>query len=178
MTPLETKRIKALRDEIEHWGNALKTAKDSSRTLCEQFLEEDRARLEDALDKAPYLQERNTLPKSLATDLLTATHCSGTNRRKASRARENHYVSPQTRIPAVYKQAARFTKADITQVVKWLRRAQLLLKRTKRDTTRKAFLKQEAPWQSLQKQIIERRIEALEQVIDQLKLELNNRHGK
>lgn len=177
---LETKRIKLYRDAVEMTQQEIRDCDDvGGKRLLHKCLRHWENKLDDALDRAPYLQERPVMPEQVATNLLCiATDTTNSKRKLWRRAREKHYVATQGRVPGVYKQAARFNKADLQQVIKWLRRAQLLLKKTKRDTSRKSFLKQEAPWQNLQRARIEARIEALQSTIDQLKTELQSRTTK
>lgn len=169
---LETKRIMTCR-------NAVKTAESIAAVKPGiQINPKLREALEDAETSAPRFLERDHMPLQVATELLCAPRISNLMRKKCNRAREKHFVSVSGNIPFEYKQASRFSRADIAQIGKWLRRAIVLLKRTERDFDRPALKKISAAHQKIAVTIFEHRQSSLEKTIEVLKQEVFNRTMK
>jgi len=149
--------------------------------ILKRHASELRQEIDHEEDCAPRLLERDHMPKQIATDmLLNSQRLSNTMRKTCMRARENHYVSVQTKEAGIYKIARRFQRATLQQLGKWLRRAQqrrndtaASLRSLKKD---KAFLARPAEIQTTLAGLLESRIEAFSQAIDTLQTELKYRH--
>lgn len=164
---LETKRLKAIRKDLK-FTRSLNDWSEGYRNAMKALTEY----LEDEESKAPVLQEFDHMPKSVATEILCGERLSGPMKRRCLRARENHYVALSGPIPFEYKQAARFSRANISQIARWLRRAILLQKKTKRDS---ALKKLPAAQLGVVVEILQHRQSQIEKSIEALKWEIKNR---
>lgn len=161
---LETKRIAALKKEISFF---------EADPLAKVVKEE----LTFAEDTAPRLLERDHMPSSMATDLLCASEkMSGPFRRQCQRARENHYVSVQTREANIYKIARRFSRSTLMQLDKWLRRALQRRKDLNAVLRSKEIAKKPEQVRAALVTLLEARVESCTQAIDTLMTEIKSRY--
>ena len=162
---LQTKRIKQLK-QLDNPG------------LAGPILTQIKEMLEDAEDRAPVLLERDTMPIQVSRELLAAERITNRMRKTCMSARAKHYVSRETPIPFEYKRAARLSRSSISQIIKWLRRAIVMLKKNKRDFHRPAITRMknsdEKRYQIVVGLLYHKQAE-LEKAIEALKLETCNR---
>jgi hypothetical protein len=171
---LETKRIRNLNRILKRVEADQKEPGDAAGELAAEICQE----IDHEEDCAPRLLERDHMPKQIATDmLLNSQRLSNTMRKTCMRARENHYVSVQTKEAGIYKIARRFQRATLQQLSKWLRRAQQ--RRTDTAASLRSLKKDKSRPEEIQRSlagILENRIEAFSQAIDTLQTELKSRH--
>jgi hypothetical protein len=124
---LITKKIALLEQELTH-VNGMRSAYDtnSARQAAVRAEADDlQARLDHAVEAAPEVINRDTMPAEVALEMLTDPKVRLTNRMRKNclAARETHYASVSTRTPGAAKLAARLRTKKLTQLGNWLRRS-------------------------------------------------------